>query len=97
MRGDLLRRAGGDDLASAVAAFQAQVDNPIGGLDYVKIVLDDDDGVAVIAQSVQYAEQLFNVKEMQAGGRLIENIERIAGVALGQFARQLDALRLAAG
>jgi hypothetical protein len=34
---------------------------------------------------------------MQAGGRLVEDVERAAGVALGQLQRQLDALRLAAG
>ncbi len=35
--------------------------------------------------------------EVQAGGRFVEDVERAAGVALGQFQRQLDALRLAAG
>ena len=33
---------------------------------------------------------------MQSGGRLVENVERAAGVALGQFERQLDALSFAA-
>jgi hypothetical protein len=34
--------------------------------------------------------------EVQAGGRLVQDVERAAGVALGEFERQLDALRLAA-
>ncbi len=33
---------------------------------------------------------------MQAGGGLVEDVQRAPGVALGQLARQLDALRLAA-
>jgi hypothetical protein len=35
---DFLRRAGGDDLAAAVAAFRAEVDDPVGGLDHFEIV-----------------------------------------------------------
>ena len=39
--GDLLGRARGDDLAALVAAFRAEIDEPIGGLDDVEIVLDN--------------------------------------------------------
>ncbi len=34
---------------------------------------------------------------MQAGGRLVQDVQRVAGVPLGQFLGQLDALRFAAG
>jgi hypothetical protein len=37
-----------------------------------------------------------DVLEMQAGGRLVEDVERAAGGAARQLLRQLDALRLAA-
>jgi len=37
-----------DDAAAAFAAFGAQVDDPVGLLDYVEVVLDDEDGVAEI-------------------------------------------------
>jgi hypothetical protein len=33
-----------------IAALRAQVDDPVGGLDHVQVVLDDDHGVAVVAQ-----------------------------------------------
>jgi hypothetical protein len=46
---------------------------------------------------VQHREQHFDVLEVQAGGRFVEDVEGAAGVALGQFERQLDALRFAAG
>src|SRR5690606_23898462 len=36
------------------------------------------------------------VLEMQAGGGLVQNVQRLAGAALGQFERELDPLRLAA-
>ena len=47
-------------------------------------------------QLVQHFEQLRHVVEMQAGGRLVEDVERAAGGALRQFLGELDALRLAA-
>ena len=45
---------------------------------------------------VDHFEQQRDVVEVQAGGRLVEDVQRAPGVALGQFQRQLDALRLAA-
>jgi len=37
-------------------------------------VLDDDDGIAVIAQAVQYRQQLRDIVEVQAGGGFIQYI-----------------------
>src|ERR1700683_42164 len=96
VRGDVLRGARGDNLASAFTAFGTQVDHPVCGLDDVQVVLDDHDGVAFIAQAVQDVEQLLHVVEVQTGRRLIEYVERAAGGALGQLAREFHALRLAA-
>jgi hypothetical protein len=45
---------------------------------------------------VQHFQQLGDVVEVQARGRLVENVERAAGGALRQLLRELDALRLAA-
>ena len=95
-RGDVLRRAGRDHAAAAGAAFGAHVDDPVGGLDDVEVVLDHDQRVAGVAQRVQHVQQQLDVGEVQAGGRLVEDVERAAGVALGQLERELDALRLAA-
>ena len=75
-------RAGEDDLAAAIAAFGPEVDDPVGGLDDFEIVLDDDDRVALVDQLMQHFEQLAHVVEMQAGGRLVEQIEGAAGGAL---------------
>ena len=59
-------------------------------------MFNDDDRVALVAQPVNHFQQQINVMEMQARGRLVENVERAAGVALGEFERQFDALRFAA-
>src|SRR6202161_435040 len=42
---DLLGRTGGEYRATARAAFGAEVDDPVGGLDHVQVVLDQDDRV----------------------------------------------------
>src|SRR5262245_46751956 len=78
----VLRRPCGDDLAAAVAAFGAEVDDPVGGLDHLEIVLDHHHGVAALNELVQHIEELGDVVEMQPGGGLVENIERAAGRAL---------------
>ena len=95
MAGHVCRGAGDHDLAAAESAFRAQVDDPVGGLDDIEIVLDDDDGVAMIAQALQYGQQLRDIVEMQAGGGFVQYIECLAGVAPGEFPGQLDALGLA--
>ncbi len=87
----------GDDVAAVVAGFGPDVDDPIGGLDDVEIVLDDDDRVAQIDQAIEHVEQLGDIVEVQAGRRFVEQIERVAGIGPGEFGGQLHALRFAAG
>ena len=53
-------------------------------------------GVAGVAQFEEDVQQFRHIMEMQAGGRLIQNIERVPGGFAAQFRRQLDALRFAA-
>ena len=60
-------------------------------------MLDHHHGVAGVAQALQHAEQHLDVVEMQAGGRLVQYVERAAGVALAELERELHALRFAAG
>ena len=83
---DLLGRALRDDAAAAFAAFGAEVDDPVGLLDHVEVVLDDQDGVAEVGEAIQDVEQFFYVVEVQAGGGLVQNVERAAGLAARKFA-----------
>lgn len=50
----------------------------------------------MVAQAMQHIQQLLNIGKVQAGSRFVEDIQRLAGIALGQLTRQLDALRFAA-
>ena len=60
------------------------------------LVLDHDHGVAGVDQAVQLRHQLVDVGRMQAGGRLVEHVERVAALRALQLGGELDALRLAA-
>ena len=60
-------------------------------------MLDDDDRIAAIRQPAQYVQEVMNVGEMQARGRLVEQIQRVSGCRLTQLGRELDALGFAAG
>ena len=90
IRRQVFRRAHTHHRAAAGAAFGADVNQPVGGFDDVEVVLDDDDGVAGVAQLVQYFEQQVNVGKVQAGGWLVQDVERAAGVALAEFERKLS-------
>src|SRR5579875_296729 len=94
--GDLLRRSGRHDAAAARAAFGPEINDPVGGLDDLEVVLDHQHGVALVDERMQHFEQFADVVEVQAGGRLVEDVERAPGGAPRQFLGQLDALRLAA-
>src|SRR5207244_3755539 len=93
----LFRNAGADDSPAAGAAFRPQVDQPVGGLEDVQIVLNDDYGVPGINESMPDMQQLLDVVEVQAGGRLVENVEGLTGAAFAQLAGQLDSLGLPTG
>ena len=91
----MLRRALGDDRATAGAAFGTHVDDPVRGLDDVQVVLDHEHRVALVDKRLQHTEQLRDILEVQAGGRFVEDVDGPAGGALLQLGGQLDPLRLA--
>src|SRR5216684_3988074 len=94
---DLFGRTLGDDAAAFLAAFGAEIDDPVCIATHVKIVLDNDGCVSQVGETVQHIEQFLNVVEMKAGRRLVKEIKGLSRLALTQFASQFDALRFAAG
>ncbi len=97
--GDLghgLRRARGDDPTAAEAARRSEVDDPVGRLDHVEVVLDHEHRVALLDEPVEDLEQLLDVGEVETGRRLVEQVERPAGRPPAELGRELDPLGLAA-
>src|SRR5215204_5349519 len=79
---DLFRGASRDDATATDAALGTKVNNVIRRLDHVEIVLDDDNRVPLVDELGQHVEQLARVFEVEAGRRLVEDVERAAGPAL---------------
>ena len=86
-----------NDRTAAVAALGSEVDDVVGCLDHVEIMLDDKHGIAVFAKAVQDRQQLCHVVGMKPRRRLVENIDGLARTALGKLGRKLDSLRFTAG
>ena len=95
MAEDVVRRAFGDDVAAMDAGARADIDDVVGGQDGVLVVLDDDHGVAEVAQAPQRFEQPRVVALVQADRGLVEHVEH-AGQARADLAGEPDALALAA-
>jgi hypothetical protein len=55
---------GRDDFTTTVTTFGAEIYDPISRLNDIQVVFDDYHGVAMIAQAVQYMEQLLDVMEV---------------------------------
>ncbi len=96
-RGQKLRAGTGEeDVAAEFAGARAEIENVVGGGNDVGIVLDDQDGVAEIAQALEDFDEAMRVARVQADGRLVEHVER-ADQMRAERGGQLNALRFAAG
>src|SRR4029079_12229960 len=65
----------GDDLSPVLARAGPHVDDPVGGSHHLLVVLDDEDGVAEIAEPLERADQAAVVALVEADGRLVEDVE----------------------
>src|SRR5437763_13513922 len=72
---NFVHRPGSDDETAVLAGARTEIDEMIGGAHGLLVVLDDDDGVAKVAQSAKRGEQPRVVALVQTDGRLIENVE----------------------
>ena len=84
------------DIAAVFAGARPEVDDVIGRAHRLLVVLDDDDGVAEVAQLFERGEQARVVALVQTDRRLVEDVEH-ADQSRSDLRREPDALRLAAG
>jgi hypothetical protein len=63
---DLLRRAFSDQIAVPITALRPQIDQPVRHFDDVRVMLDDDDAVALIDEPVQHLDQLPEIASLFA-------------------------------
>ena len=93
---DALHRTGVHDGTAVLAGSGADVDDPVALTDRLLVVLDDDDGVAEIAQARERVDESPVVALVQTDRRLVEHVER-ADEPRADLAGEPDALRLTAG
>ena len=86
----------GDDLAPLDARPGAEVDQVVGRAHRVLVVLDDDHGVAHVAEPLERGDQPVVVARVQADRGLVEDIEH-ADQSRADLAGQADPLGLASG
>ena len=73
-----------------------EIEKMIGGTEHVWIVLDDNDGVAKVAQVFEDVNQAIGVARVQADRGFVEDVER-TDQPRPERSRKLDPLRFAAG
>ena len=96
LRDDLRGGALGDDPAAVHAGARAHVDQPVRGAHRLLVVLDDDHGVAEVAQTLERRDQPAVVALVQPDRRLVEDVQH-ADEARSDLRGEPDALRLPAG
>ena len=97
VQGHFLGRAPGDDRTAPVTAFRTHINDIVGGLDDIQVMLDDHDRIAAFHQGVEDAGQLGHIIEVEARGGFVQDVDGTACTAPGQLGRQLDPLCFAAG
>ena len=50
----------------------------VGTLDHLKVMFDDDEGVASLDEQVERLKQYAHIMEVQTRGRFIEDKQRVA-------------------
>ena len=84
-------------MAAFFARAGTDIDHIVAGRNHAHVVFDDNHGVARFDQTVQLRDKLFDVGRMQAGGWLVENIQRVAALDPLQLGGEFDALGLTTG
>ena len=93
--------------AAVWAANGTEFDDIIGFREKIEVVFDDDDGVALIDERMEYADEAFAVAKMEADGRFLQEVKvawafaarafAVAGEPAGKFGDEFEALGFTAG
>ncbi len=75
---DLLGGAVGDEVAAVFAGAGAEVEDVVGFADGVFVVLDDEDGVAEVAEVFEGVDEALIVALVEADGGFVEDVEDAA-------------------
>jgi hypothetical protein len=71
----LLRCARGNEVSTCRTALRAQVDDPVGSFDQVKVVLDDDHTIARLHQALEQDQQAGGIGRVKPRSRFVQQVE----------------------
>ena len=71
-----------DDSTAAVAALGSQINNMIGNLDDVEVVLNDQNGITLIRQPLEHIYELVDVCCVKSRCWLVKDVYGISGRSL---------------
>ena len=91
----LFRRPLRDDFAPLASGFRPEIEDIVGRLDDLPVMLDHEDRIAQVAELADRADQPAVIARMESDRRLVEDVKH-AGQAAADLRRQADPLRLAA-
>ena len=80
--GALLGCACENDRSAAAAALGTKVDDIVAGFYDIKVMLYNNNGAARIGKSVDYINELVHISHVQAGRRLVKDVDSRARAAL---------------
>ena len=72
---NLFGRAFRNNQAAAITAFRAKIDDPVRRLDDIHIMFNHNHCIAGVDQFLQHFQQFGDIVKMQAGCRLIKDID----------------------
>src|SRR5512137_809082 len=84
-------------MSARVASLRAEVDDVVGALDDVEVMLDDDDRMPLGDELLERPQEHGDVVRMEADRRLVEQVEGPLVLLVDKMVGELDALELAAG
>lgn len=93
---DLLGCALGYELSSPRPSVRSEIDDVVSDLDDVEMMFDDDDRISGIYQAMQQIDKQRHIREVKAGGRLVEHEQRSPRDSARELTSELDALGLTA-
>src|SRR4029077_9817324 len=70
---DLFGRANADYFSAFISRFWSKIDSPVGALNHLKIVLDHDDRMTAVDETLKNLQQHRDVIEMESSSRFIKN------------------------
>ena len=93
--GDFFWGTRSHDFSTIRASFRPQIDYVVGRFNHIEVMLDDNQGIAIVDKAVERFKQGVDVVNVQASGGLVENEQLFTALAIAYEVGQLHTLVLA--